>query len=141
MDAILRILSDPSAWVTNIIFGLATSLVWKLFPFSKNKIIGSFRSSRLKRIRKLRQMRTNQAAVTMAIGKATAMHAAFLILCFMYVFAMFLSDSYRAVISRSLLEGIILASPILIFELVWLSYDSFANALVKECSKLSRLKR
>lgn len=83
-------------------------------------------------------MRTSQPAITMVICKAAAMHAVFLILCFLYVFAVMLSEPYRAVIGKSFFAGLALASPILVFEVVWLSYDSLANALIKESNKLSR---
>lgn len=141
MESILHALSDPGAWVSNIAFGLATTLIWKLFPVSKNLLVRSFRSSRLKRLRKLRATRSNQAAVNFAIAKATAMQAAFIVLCFFYVFAVVLSEPYRAVFRWSMLAGLALASPIFVFELVWLSYDSFAESLVKESGKLLQYRR
>jgi hypothetical protein len=30
MDSLLRALSDPGAWVSNIVFGLAAALIWKI---------------------------------------------------------------------------------------------------------------
>jgi hypothetical protein len=141
METILHALSDPAAWVSNIAFGIATTLIWKLFPMGKRLLVRSFRSSRLKRLRKIREARTNQAAIAFAIGKATAMQAAFLILCFLYILAIVLSEPYRAVLHWSLWAGLALASPVFVFELIWLSYDSFAESLVKESAKLSLHRR
>lgn len=141
MESIIRALSDPSAWISNIAFGLATTLIWKLFPLGKNFAVRSFRSYRLERLRKIRKIRTNPAAITFAISKATVMHAAFLVLCFFYAFAVFLSESYRAVLAWSIPAGLALASPILIFEIIWLSYDSFAESLVKESGKITNYRR
>jgi len=141
MESIFRSLSDPGAWLSNIAFGLATTIIWKTFPILKRLIVRLFRSSRFKRIKKLRQLRGNPAAITYAIGKATALQAAFIILCFFYVFAILLSEPYRAVLNWSVLAGLALASPIFFFEFVWLSYDSFAESLVKEHGKLVRAQR
>jgi hypothetical protein len=138
MEAIVRILTDPSAWVSNIIFGLATTLIWKCFPAAKTLLTRRFRAFRLKRLRKLRAARDSLGAVHFAIGKATALQTSFINLCFFYVFAIVISEPYRALLNWSITTGLILASPILIFELFWLSYDSFAESLVKENRKLTR---
>jgi hypothetical protein len=57
------------------------------------------------------------------------MQAVFIILCFFYVFAIVLSEPYRAVLHWSMLAGLVLASPIFIFEFVWLT--CVASAFVK----------
>lgn len=69
------------------------------------------------------------------------MQATFIILCFFYIFAILLSEPYRAVLNWSVLAGFLLALPIYIYELVWLSYDSFAESLIKESGKLVRARR
>lgn len=141
MESILEILGNPAAWVSNIIFGVVSTAIWKCFPLAKTAAVRQFRSSRLKRLRKLRLQRENLAAISYAISKATAMQTTFTILCFFYVLAVLIWKPYTEIIRWSVLAGIVLATPVFIFEMFWLSYDAFARSLVKESGKMARARR
>lgn len=136
MDSILKTLSDPGAWVAGILFSLIASAISRWFDLLPKQIRGVSRGARLKSLRRLREARQNPMEVTFSIVRANAQFVAFLLMCFFYLGTLLISDSLREFINQSWMLGVVIASPIFIFELVWLSYDSSARRLVREHGNL-----
>lgn len=136
MESIFKTLSDPGAWVSGILFSLIAAAIYKWFGLLPSQIRGLSRASRLKSCRKLRAARQNPMAIAYVISQTNAQFVAFLLMSFFYLGAVFISGSLRNLINHSLLLGIVVSSPILIFELIWLFHDSFAKRLVQEHGKL-----
>lgn len=74
--------------------------------------------------------------IAYVIGTAHAQFVAFLLMCFFYLGAILVSETFRKVLGHSVLVGLVVGSPIFAFELIWLSNDSFAKRLVREHGKL-----
>lgn len=74
--------------------------------------------------------------IVSAIGNANAYFVAFLLMCLFYLGALIASTSYRVIVHESVLLGTFMASPIFIFEVIWLNHDSSAKQLVKAHGKL-----
>ncbi|SFN48555.1 hypothetical protein SAMN05660284_01604 [Formivibrio citricus] len=74
--------------------------------------------------------------IAYVIGNANAQFVAFLLMCFFYIGAILVSETFRKILGQSIFVGLVAGSPILIFELVWLFNDLFAKRLVREHGKL-----
>lgn len=136
MESIIKVLSDPGAWVAGILFGLISSAIYNWFELLPNKIRGLSRAKRLKNLRRLREARQNPMEITFSIVRANAQFVAFLLMCFFYLGALIFSDSLRQLINQSWVVSVLIALPIFIFELVWLNFDLSAKRLVREYGKL-----
>ena len=141
MESITKSLSDPGAWVSGILFSLIAAAIYRLFELAQGRLRGVSRSRRLKALRALRELRGNPAEIAFAIGTANAQYVAFLMMCFFYLGALLLSDGYRTVFSKSIVAGVIVGTPIFVFELVWLHYDSVARRLVKAHGAILKYRR
>lgn len=136
MESIIKALSDPGAWVSGILFSLIASAIYKWFELLPKQIRGLSRAKRLKNLRRLREARQNPMDITFSIVRANAQFVAFLLMCFFYLGALLVSESLRQLINLSWVLGVVIASPILVFELVWLNFDLSAKRLVREHGKL-----
>ena len=141
MESIAKTLSDPGGWVSGILFSVIAAGIWKLFELAPARLRGVSRSRRLKALLALRKLRSNPTEITFAIGTANAQYVAFLMMCFFYLGALLLSEAYRAVPNTSIAVFVITATPIYVFELVWLHYDSVARGLVKAHGKILKYRR
>ena len=74
--------------------------------------------------------------IAYVIGNANAQFVAFLLMCFFYLGAILVAETFRKILGQSVFVGLIAGSPIFVFELIWLSNDSFAKRLVREHGKL-----
>lgn len=96
---------------------------------------GYFRKKRLISLKEFRKMRANHSAVTMQIVRA---HAYFIL--FWGVIAFYINlltqPAFPAVLDKNFAFGMLLTSPIYVFQLFWLSADSKAKKLVKNRGKL-----
>lgn len=99
---------------------------------------GYSRSRKLKNINQIRNLRNNPLEVTYAIGKANAQFVAFLLMCFFYLAALLISNSFRDIVNTSIIVALILATPIYVFEIIWLFQDLKAKELVLAHGKLLR---
>jgi len=136
MESIIKTLSDPGAWVSGILFSLIAAAIYKWFGILPSQIRGVSRARRLKAHRRLRAARQNPMEITYAIGNANAQFVAFILMCFFYLGAILVSETFRKIIDQSTLLGLVIASPIFVLEFVWLFHDSLAMRLVREHGKL-----
>ena len=136
MESIIKTLLDPGAWVSGILFSLVAAVIYKWFSVLPRQIRGMSRAKRLNVHRKLRAARQNPMEIAYVIGNANAQFVAFLLMCFFYLGAIFVSETFRKILGQSVLIGLIAGSPIFVFELIWLFNDSFAKRLVREHGKL-----
>lgn len=136
MESIIENLSDPGAWVSGILFSLVAAVIYKWFSVLPSQIRGVSRAKRLRAHRKSRTARQNPMEIAYVIGTAHAQFVAFLLMCFFYLGAILVSETFRKVLGHSVLVGLVVGSPIFAFELIWLSNDSFAKRLVREHGKL-----
>lgn len=140
MESIIKALSDPGAWVTGILFSLIASAIYRWFGLLPKQIRGLSRTTRLKSLRRLREARANPMEITYSIGRANAQFVAFLLMCFFYLGTLLVSESLRKSINQSWILGVVIASPIFVFELVWLYYDSSAKRLVQAHGRLLKFR-
>ncbi|WP_284217050.1 hypothetical protein [Agaribacter marinus] len=138
MEQLLGDLYYPSKWISGITFGLATILVYKSFNFLVKLTKVKNRSRKLKKLMVLRAKRQNPMEVTYLISSANAHYISFIMMCFFFLSAIILSSKVNALIEQSMLFGLIMGTPILLFEFVWLSQEMKARELVKEHGKLLR---
>lgn len=136
MESIIRALSDPGAWISGILFGLISSIISNKFGTILEKIRKISRATRLKIIREIRTKRNNPMEISFYIAKSTAHFIVFILLCFFYLGTLIYSDSLRAIINYSWLAGIVIGTPIFLYEIVWPHHDSFAKKLTEEHGKL-----
>lgn len=141
MESIIQSLSDPGAWVSGILFSLIATTIYKLFGRLPDQIRGMGRAKKIKNILAIRKARSNPMEVSYAIGKANAYYVAFLLMCFFYLAALLMSDTLRGIINQSAFFGLIIGSPIFIFEFIWLFQDLKAQKLVKEHGNILRYRR
>jgi hypothetical protein len=136
MESIVKILTDPGAWVSGILFSLIAAAIYKWFELLPRQIRGASRAARLRTLRRIREARQNPMEIAFSIGRANAQFVAFLLMCFFYLGTLLVSESYRKILNHSWLLGVVIASPIFVFELIWLFHDSSAKRLVREHGKL-----
>ncbi|MGI2192899.1 hypothetical protein ACRN9V_15790 [Shewanella baltica] len=109
------------------------------FGFLLNTVLkplkGYFRKKQLVRLKEFRIARVNHSAVTMQVVRA---HTYFLL--FWGVIAFYLNlltePAFPAILEKSFVFGMLLTSPIYVFELLWLSADHKAKKLVKSRGQL-----
>ncbi|WP_142995600.1 hypothetical protein [Zobellella denitrificans] len=136
MDSIIDKLSDPGNWVAGILFSVIAAIIYKLGSMLPSVVRGYSRSRRLTNINQTRKQRVNPLEVNYAIGKANAQFVAFLLMCFFYLAALLISETLREMADQSVILVLILASPIFVFEFIWLFQDSRAKRLVAEHGKI-----
>lgn len=136
MESIIEKLSDPGNWVAGILFSLIAALIYKLGSMMPGAVRRYSRSRKLKNINQIRKLRANPLEVTYAIGKANAQFVAFLLMCFFYLAALLISQTFRGIANESIIIVLVLASPIFVFEIIWLFQESRARQLVIEHGKL-----
>ena len=141
MESVIEKLSDPGNWVAGILFSLIAAIIYKLGSMLPRVIRGYSRSRKLTNINQMRKQRVNPLEATYAIGKANAQFVAFLLMYFFYLAALLISQTFREIANESIILVLILASPIYVFELVWLFQDSRAKQLVFEHGKILKYRR
>lgn len=141
MGSITQVLSDPGAWVSGILFSLIATAIYKLVGHLPSRIRGVGRARRLKNLKSIRVKRENPMEISYAIGKANAQFVAFLLMFFFYLAALLVSNTLSDIINQSVILGVIVGSPIFVFELLWLFQDLRAQKLIKEHGKILRYRR
>jgi len=131
MDEFISALVNPTIWASVVI----TLLVGLILKFIPKFIKLTSRGMRLKELRKVKNIRHNQDAVTFQSIKA---HSYFLV--FMGTLALFLvlfaigPLKELALISKA--ASLLALTPVFIMEIIWLNQDSYAQNLIKRRGKL-----
>lgn len=85
MEVLFGDLYELNKWLSNIIFGLATIVVYKFFYIFNRFIKVQSRSRKLNKLVVLRKKRQNPMEVTALISSANAHYITFLLMCFFFL--------------------------------------------------------
>lgn len=96
---------------------------------------GYFRKKRLQKLHDFRLTRKNDSAVTMQIISAHTYFILFWGITLFYI-NLLIQTEFPAILGKNFVFGMILTTPIYIFEVFWLRADKKAKALVKNRGKL-----
>jgi len=135
LELIVNNLKDPSWWFTGIffaVFALALPKVFKKFL----KVIRIYaRNSRLKTLRKIRSLSHDAMMIQYEISKNSAYFMLFIMTVFVLFLALLLSPLASGIRNNHTLFVVSL-SPVLFFEVLWLSQNSYVKELIKARRKL-----
>jgi hypothetical protein len=135
MDAILNNLSDPSWWFTGLFFVLLALAVPTIFRAAQRWLRSLSRNQRAKRLRLVKRLRRNSLLISYEISKTSANYVLFVLVSFGYLFTLLLTPIHE-IIKTSTLLAVLIGSPVLAFEVIWLLSDSFVKEIIKSREKI-----
>lgn len=140
MDAILKNLTDPSWWFTGLFFVVVSWLVRKAFAHGPSRLRGYMRKKKLLNLRKIHALRWNPLEITRLVSRASANYVLFVIFIVVFLALILLTPVHQALKQEPFFVTILLATPIYVFEILWLIPDTQAREAIKSRRKIRRLR-
>lgn len=140
MDTIISNLADPSWWFTGLFFA---GLIWairRIRTLGVYSIRRFLKSRRLLRLRRIRSVRTSQAAVMYEIVRSQAYFLVFVLTCVVYLL-WYTVTPLSGLFREQPLVALVFACPIYIFELAWLFRESFTRDVIAAHNKTLKYAR
>lgn len=134
MELILNNLSDPSWWFTGLFFSFLLYLINVASKFISSKLKKLNRRRKAKRLRGIKNLRTSQSSIVYEISKANSYFILFVIVCCLFLF-WFVSGPLNQIAKVSKLAALLISSPIIMIEILWLIQDEFARDLIEYSRK------
>lgn len=135
MELILKNLSDPSWWFTGLFFSFLLYLINLASKFIPSKLKKLTRAINAKRLRRIKNLRTSQSSIIYEISKANSYFILFVIVCCLFLF-WFVSGPLGQIAKVSKLATLVISSPIIMIEILWLIQDEFVRDLIEYSRKL-----
>lgn len=136
MNQILLDVNDPAWWFTCLfplfVMWLITKIFRKLQPVASNLI----RASKLRNLKKVKSLRWDPLQIQYLIGRANANYTLFIGSIILAIVLVAFTPARDAL--KSVPLGMLFASPIYLFEILWLISDSTAKEAIKARRKVGR---
>ena len=140
MEQIYQNLLNPAWWFTGVFFILLGVLIKWLFGIAPSITRRVYRLSRCKKLRYIKNNRWSSVSVNYEIAKAQSWFIVFFISCVTFL-GWLAYEPIQELFSISIVAGLIVSSPIYIFELLWLKQGMKVRELIKYRNKLRITRR
>ena len=133
---ILKNLQDPSWWFTGLFPAFVVWLIPKAFRKLEPLARGLAKRSRLQNLKTVKRLRWDELHIQYLIGRANAHYTLFVALFVIFVLAALFTPARAAL--RSFPLTFLMASPVYIFELLWLTSDSKVKQAIKSRRRIGK---
>lgn len=136
MIEILANLKNPSWWFTGLFFTFLLWVIPKAFRKVEPLARGLAKRSKLRNLKQVKTLRWDPLQIQYLISRANANYTIFVALIVLFILVIVFTPAREALKSPSL--ALLCASPVFLFELLWLTSDSTAKEAIKARRRIGR---